>query len=88
MERLFGDLLPPALLRRPHKATFGAPVWGPEVRSFAASWDGTGVDERHVDAPSLRAEWLRPHPNFMTVLLLHTAWMESRRRDSAPQHRN
>jgi asparagine synthase (glutamine-hydrolysing) len=76
MTELFGDLLPPALLTRGTKASFGAPIWGPTTRAFVSAWTGEGVDRADVDVDGLRAEWSRPEPNFMTILL-HTAWLHA-----------
>lgn len=77
MRQLFGDLLPEASMTRPTKASFGGAVWGPAVREFAQNWDGSGLDGRYVDVAQLRAELLRPEPDFRTVLLLHQAWVSS-----------
>jgi asparagine synthase (glutamine-hydrolysing) len=72
---LFGDLLPKAILTRPTKASFSAPVWGPATRQFAAEWSGEGVDHRYVDAVALREEWLKPVPHYATMLLMQSAWL-------------
>ena len=79
MRRLFGDLLPEPVLTRASKAAFGGAVWGPRVREFAQDWTGSGVDPQLVDIDGLRAEWLRPSPDFRTMLLLHRSWLEGRR---------
>jgi asparagine synthase (glutamine-hydrolysing) len=77
MQELFGELLPPALVTRPTKATFSAAVWGPAARAFAAGWDGAGVDPAHVDVAALRREWLSEEPDYRTLLLLQTAWLDA-----------
>lgn len=77
MRWLCGELLPPALLARTGKASFGGALWGPATRAFAKRWDGTGVDARWVDAEALRRELLAPEPDFRTIMLLHQAWLAS-----------
>jgi asparagine synthase (glutamine-hydrolysing) len=78
MRRLFGPLLPDAVLTRATKAEFSTPVWGPAVRAFARDWAGEGVDQRLVDVARLQREWLAPKPDFRTALLLHAAWLGAR----------
>ena len=78
MRRLFGDLLPEALITRPTKAKFSTPLWGPRVAEFARGWDGAGLDPRSIDVARLRAEWASPEPDFRTALLLHKAWLATR----------
>lgn len=81
LQALFPGVLPPALTRRRTKARFNGPVFGPATRRFAEEWDGTGVDGDAVDAEALRAVWLSPVPSARTVLLLHAAWLGSRRQE-------
>jgi asparagine synthase (glutamine-hydrolysing) len=83
MRALVGDLLPAPVLERTTKAVFTAPVFGPETRAFARRWDGTGVDEQHVDPGALRREWTSPQPNMNTILLLQTAWLQQRQPSAA-----
>ena len=78
MRELVGDLLPEAVLTRNTKAEFTGALWGPAVREFAREWRGAGVDERWVSVEALRREWLSEHPDFRTVLLLHSAWTAER----------
>jgi asparagine synthase (glutamine-hydrolysing) len=75
MTSLFGDLLPGPVLARTTKASFGGVFWGPASRRFAETWDGTGLDERLVDAELLRQEWLSPLPVYGSALPLHAAWL-------------
>ncbi len=75
MRRLFGDLLPDALLARTTKASFNTAFHGDATRAFARSWDGSGVDPDIVDVEVLRSSWLaeRVHPG--TTPLLQAAWL-------------
>jgi hypothetical protein len=78
MRRLFGALLPDAVLARATKAAFTRSLFGPVVRAFARDWDGSGVDPRWVDAGVLRAAWLTEgEPDFRSTLLLHDAWLRA-----------
>lgn len=70
-----GDLLPSALVWRRTKAVFNRAYIGELCRSFAASWDGSGVDHDLVDADALRRAWLDDVPHYMTALLLQQAWL-------------
>ena len=83
MRQLFGQLLPDNVLTRESKAEFTGALWGPAVREFAAEWSGEGVDERLVRVEGLRREWLSERPDFRTILLLHSAWVELQGRRSA-----
>lgn len=75
VHRLFGDLLPAAVLARSDKATFDTAMWGEHSRAFIQHWNGGGVDEQLIDVPSLRREWEDPLPHFHTAMLLQTAWL-------------
>jgi asparagine synthetase B (glutamine-hydrolysing) len=75
MNRLFGDVLPPALLQRTTKAHFGHAVFTEHTREFARQWDGSGVDDSLVDPEALRANWLSELPHLPTMGLLQTAWL-------------
>jgi asparagine synthase (glutamine-hydrolysing) len=77
MTALFSDLLPRSLLERSTKAVFDKAFWGPFTREFARTWDGSGVDHDLVDAELLRDEWLDPHPDARSALLLQSAWLAS-----------
>ncbi len=75
MRCLFGDLLPDAVLTRTSKAEFGAAFWGPAAREFAATWDGSGLDEELVDVDALRAVWSEENPPLHTATLMQQAWL-------------
>jgi len=75
MTALFGGVLPEPVLSRTSKASFGGVFWGPASRRFAEAWDGTGLDDRLVDAEALRREWLAPVPVYGSALPLHAAWL-------------
>jgi asparagine synthetase B (glutamine-hydrolysing) len=64
MRRIFGDLLPDAVLARQTKASFNTVFHGRATRAFAGNWDGSGVDPDVVDVEVLRSLWLadRVHP--------------------------
>jgi hypothetical protein len=78
MHRLFGDLLPERLAGRRTKVCFDEAFWGPGSRSFAATWDGTGVDAGVVDVERLRRLWAEPLPDSHTYLLIQAAWLAAR----------
>jgi len=75
MRFLFADLLPDAVLARRSKAAFNGSRFGADERDFAAGWDGSGVDDRLVDAVALRRHWLGDRPAGFTGPLLHQAWL-------------
>ena len=77
--RLFGELLPAAVVQRRTKAEFGAALWGPRTRAFAADWDGTGVDSDLIDQDQLRAAWSGSNPPLGAATVLQHAWLESQR---------
>ncbi len=79
MRALFGDLLPERVLTRSSKADFTTVVWGPRTRSFAAAWNGTGIDHELVDSDALRAEWSRESPRFGATAQLLEAWLFAHR---------
>lgn len=58
MRLLADDLLPAEVLARTSKASFNGAYAGPWLRSFARSWDGSGVDAELVDIETLRSAWL------------------------------
>lgn len=78
LERLFGDLLPADVLRRPTKAYFNAVWQGPRTRAFVDAWEGADVDPELVDVARLRELWRGPTTDFRSALLLHDAWLKSR----------
>jgi Asparagine synthase len=75
MRELFGDVLPAELIARRGKAEFGRALWREEARSFAACWDGRGVDTALVDPEQLRNAWDVPSPLFGANTLLQQAWL-------------
>jgi asparagine synthase (glutamine-hydrolysing) len=74
---LFGDLLPDQLLTRRTKAVFGRALWGPRARTFAAAWDGSGIDVELVDIGALRRSWTLPSPPLGAATLLQGAWLSA-----------
>jgi asparagine synthase (glutamine-hydrolysing) len=75
MDRLFGHLLPPAVVTRGTKAAFSGALLGPRTRAFAEAWDGSGVDRARVDAEALREVWRTERADFRHLMLLHQAWL-------------
>jgi asparagine synthetase B (glutamine-hydrolysing) len=82
MSAIAGDALPRALIERRTKAGFNRAFFASYSRTFAENWSGGGVDESLVDPEALRAEWLRPVPDFRTAMLLQAAWLDQRRADA------
>jgi hypothetical protein len=80
MRDIVGDRLPDEVVTRRSKASFVDVFWGVQTRSFAESWDGTGVDDHLVDAAALQAEWCSEQPDFRSTLLLQSAWLTGRRK--------
>ena len=78
MRRLFGDLLPSAVIERRDKASFNRVVHGRLSREFVEVWNGEGIDHRLVDAEALLREWRAPSPSGRTHALLQGAWLEQR----------
>jgi asparagine synthase (glutamine-hydrolysing) len=76
-DRLVGDLLPREVVFRRTKASFNETRWGEAERDFARSWDGSGADDRWIDAEKLQAEWLHAAPHPTADFLLHVAWAAS-----------
>lgn len=79
MRRLFGDLLPEALLARRSKARFNRVAFNVHSRAFARSWDGRGLDEDLVDPEALRQTWLADEPHGLSFALLQSAWLAAQR---------
>jgi asparagine synthase (glutamine-hydrolysing) len=77
MRRLFGDLLPDAILARATKVAFNTAVHGQATRAFAQSWDGTGFDPAVVNIDVLRSMWLAARVHAGTDALLQKAWLAS-----------
>ena len=75
MRRLFGALLPDAVLARTSKARFNRVAFNDYSRAFVERWNGAGVPEDLVDAEGLRAAWDSPEPSAMTFPLLQHCWL-------------
>jgi hypothetical protein len=80
LERLFGDLVPPAVRKRTDKTAFFAPFVNVHSRSFIATWDGSGIDLALVDPERLRATWLEAEVDARSYLCLQAAWLASQTR--------
>lgn len=75
VRRLFGDVLPEALVTRSSKATFTRQVFSSPSVAFARIWSGCGLSEELVRPEWLRASWLSRERNTFTALLLQQAWL-------------
>jgi asparagine synthase (glutamine-hydrolysing) len=75
VRRLFGDLLPPALIEREDKAGFDEVFCGPHTRALAAAYSGAAAPPGLVDAAKLRAHWERGAPYPQSLLLLQAEWL-------------
>jgi asparagine synthetase B (glutamine-hydrolysing) len=79
MQALFGTLLPREILERSSKTGFDEAFWAKPSRTFAAGWDGRGVDEQLVDLEALAREWTSPEPDPRSFLLAQSAWLAQER---------
>ena len=77
MGALFADVLPREVQRRTAKSSLGGGFWREGSRSFAAGWDGYGIDEAMVDPHALRTAWTARRPKIGAIALLQTAWLAS-----------
>jgi asparagine synthase (glutamine-hydrolysing) len=77
LEALFGELLPPDVLRRATKATFNEAFFGPRSRELIEAWDGHGVDRRLVDPQALRNTWLAPRVHWQSSDLFQHVILQS-----------
>lgn len=75
MRALFADVLPAEVVARRAKSSLGGGFWRETSRSFAAQWDGRGVDEELVDPVALRAAWSVPRPKIGAVAVLQSVWL-------------
>ena len=75
MRGLFADVLPAEVLRRTVKSSLGGGFWRDGSRSFAADWDGGGLDDQIVDHAALREAWAATRPKIGAIALLQTAWL-------------
>jgi asparagine synthase (glutamine-hydrolysing) len=77
MQALFSDVLPAEVVRRTVKSSLGGGFWRSASRSFAAEWDGHGVDEEMVDPAALRMAWTAHRPKIGAIAVLQSAWLAS-----------
>lgn len=78
---LVGDLLPDRLFTRTTKAWFDGAFFNRHARSFARSWDGSGLDSDYVDIDQLRRVWTEEEePDARTYQLLQRAWLAQHQR--------
>ena len=77
LSAIFGDLLPQETRLRTTKAVFSEVFWGKASRAFAAGWDGSGIDETHVNTSALRSEWAKTSPDIRSTTALQAAWLAS-----------
>jgi len=77
MELHFGGVLHPQVIERTTKAIFDELQGGRWTREFALAWDGSGLDPALVDPEALRAEWLKPRPEYRSLTALNAAWLAS-----------
>jgi asparagine synthase (glutamine-hydrolysing) len=82
MEDLFGELLPPLVLRRQTKAAFNDAFFSTYSRKFARHWDGKGFGPDVVDAEALRRTWAQEPVDARSFNALQGAWLWS----IAPAH--
>jgi asparagine synthase (glutamine-hydrolysing) len=75
MQALFGDLLPPAVVKRPTKAGFDDAMWTDAARRFARAWSGGGLDSGLVDPVCLRDHWLGTPVHALSAPLMQAAWL-------------
>jgi asparagine synthetase B (glutamine-hydrolysing) len=72
---LFGEHLPAACLAPRRKATFNEVFWRRHSREHAASWTGSGINERLVDSERLADLWRADDFIFQTALLVQQTWL-------------
>ncbi len=77
VRRLFGDLLPEAIVARSSKTTFDKVFWTERARAFASRWDGSGVPTEWVDPRALARHWAGSNPVVPSSFLLQAAWLAS-----------
>jgi asparagine synthase (glutamine-hydrolysing) len=75
MQGLFGDLLPPSLIRRTTKVDFMDVYFNRHSRSFVEHWGGDGVDEQLVDVDGLLSALRGRRPPPASWSLLQAAWL-------------
>ena len=77
MRRLFGDLLPDAIVERRTKARFDTAYVTGTARAAMASWDAEGIDNPYVDHDALRRHWRSDSPHPRSAWLLKEAWFST-----------
>lgn len=77
VRRLFGDLLPEAMVARRSKTSFDKVFWTERARVFARAWDGSGVPLEWVDPSELARHWAGSNPIVPSSFLLQAAWLAS-----------
>jgi asparagine synthase (glutamine-hydrolysing) len=80
LRETLGDVVPREVVRRQDKVMFDSVFFNRHSRAFAATWDGTGIDDRLVSIDALRAAWASPRPPVHTYTLLQTAWLSGQER--------
>lgn len=76
----FSELLPDEVLSRRTKSVFNRAWFSRHAVSFAAEWDGSGLDEHLVDPEVLRGEWMSASPSSLSAAALQAAWLATERR--------
>lgn len=83
MEMLVGDLLPPAVIHRETKASFGGVLWTEQTLARSRSNDlldaiASDVELRPlIDLSGLQRTLSAPSPHYMASLLVQGAWLSS-----------
>lgn len=75
MRKIFGPLLPEAILSRTSKARYNGVAVGPATRAFVERWQGAGVDTSIVNPEALLEAWRRPLVPAGTFGLIQAAWL-------------
>jgi asparagine synthase (glutamine-hydrolysing) len=75
MRAHFGSLLPPEVIARPGKASFGEVFWGSSSREFISTWDGEPVPIEFVDECGLLREWQQRTPHAGSASVLQALWL-------------
>jgi len=75
VHRLFGGIMPEAVIERSSKAHLTDQFWTSTATEFARTWSGEGTDGDIVDPDRLRADWLKKNGSRVSVTLLQAAWL-------------
>lgn len=78
LQALFSDLLPADVLTRQGKVVFNRALFHRHSRELAASWAGDGLDAALIEKETLRDEWRREVPSFLSAPLLQEVWRLAR----------